>query len=76
MNKTFATHSNIFPNQPEYYKDGAQQVWPNVCFSLIPIFQILFSADDEMDESDEDDIRRQTGLKTVKKKKLRMGIPV
>lgn len=29
-----------------------------------------------MDESDEDDVRRLTGLKTVKKKKLRMGIPV
>ncbi|XP_034023080.1 store-operated calcium entry regulator STIMATE [Thalassophryne amazonica] len=38
--------------------------------------EILFSADDEMDESDEDDIRQLTGLKTVKKKKLRMGIPV
>uniref|UniRef100_A0A3B5QA51 STIM activating enhance n=2 Tax=Xiphophorus TaxID=8082 RepID=A0A3B5QA51_XIPMA len=38
--------------------------------------EILFSADDEMDESDEDDVRRLAGLKTVKKKKLRMGIPV
>uniref|UniRef100_A0A3Q0RP87 STIM activating enhance n=1 Tax=Amphilophus citrinellus TaxID=61819 RepID=A0A3Q0RP87_AMPCI len=38
--------------------------------------EILFSADDEMDESDEDDIRRLTGVKMVKKKKLRMGIPV
>ncbi|KAM6927723.1 store-operated calcium entry regulator STIMATE [Xenentodon cancila] len=38
--------------------------------------EILFSADDEMDESDEDNVRRLTGLKTVKKKKLRMGIPV
>ncbi|XP_061543785.1 store-operated calcium entry regulator STIMATE-like isoform X1 [Phycodurus eques] len=38
--------------------------------------EILFSADDEMDESDEDDVRRLMGLKTVKKKKLRMGIPV
>ncbi|KAM3622386.1 uncharacterized protein V6R79_024085 [Siganus canaliculatus] len=38
--------------------------------------EILFSADDEMDESDDDDVRRLTGLKTVKKKKLRMGIPV
>ncbi|XP_061639518.1 store-operated calcium entry regulator STIMATE-like isoform X3 [Phyllopteryx taeniolatus] len=37
--------------------------------------EILFSADDEMDESDEDDVRRLMGLKTVKKKKLRMGIP-
>ncbi|XP_061730950.1 store-operated calcium entry regulator STIMATE-like isoform X2 [Nerophis ophidion] len=38
--------------------------------------KILFSADDEMDESDEEDVRRLAGLKTVKKKKLRMGIPV
>ncbi|CAB1423400.1 unnamed protein product [Pleuronectes platessa] len=38
--------------------------------------EIIFSADDEMDESDEDDVRRLSGLKTVKKKKLRMGIPV
>lgn len=38
--------------------------------------EILFSADDEMDESDEDDVRRLTGVKMVKKKKLRMGIPV
>uniref|UniRef100_A0A3P9HDV0 STIM activating enhance n=1 Tax=Oryzias latipes TaxID=8090 RepID=A0A3P9HDV0_ORYLA len=38
--------------------------------------EILFSADDEMDESDEDDVRRLTGMKTLKKKKLRMGIPV
>ncbi|XP_015240946.1 PREDICTED: store-operated calcium entry regulator STIMATE-like isoform X2 [Cyprinodon variegatus] len=37
--------------------------------------EILFSADDEMDESDEDDVRRLPGLKMVKKKKLRMGIP-
>ncbi|CAL8336629.1 unnamed protein product [Merluccius merluccius] len=37
--------------------------------------EILFSADDEMDESDEDDVRRLSGLKTVKKKKHRMGIP-
>ncbi|XP_014196581.2 store-operated calcium entry regulator STIMATE isoform X2 [Haplochromis burtoni] len=37
--------------------------------------EILFSADDEMDESDEDDVRRLTGVKMVKKKKLRMGIP-
>ena len=27
-----------------------------------------------MDESDEDDVRRLTGLKSVKKKKLRLGI--
>ncbi|XP_061779781.2 store-operated calcium entry regulator STIMATE isoform X2 [Nerophis lumbriciformis] len=38
--------------------------------------KILFSADDEMDESDEEDVRRLAGLKAVKKKKLRMGIPV
>lgn len=38
--------------------------------------EILFSADDEMDESEEEDVRRLTGLKTVKKKKHRMGIPV
>ncbi|XP_072307775.1 store-operated calcium entry regulator STIMATE [Eucyclogobius newberryi] len=38
--------------------------------------EILFSADDEMDESEEDDVRRLTGLKTVKKKKHRLGIPV
>uniref|UniRef100_A0A674M8Y5 STIM activating enhance n=2 Tax=Takifugu TaxID=31032 RepID=A0A674M8Y5_TAKRU len=38
--------------------------------------EILFSADDEMDESDEDDVRRLTGLKSVKKKKLRLGISV
>lgn len=29
-----------------------------------------------MDESDEDDVRRLAGPKAVKKKKLRMGIPV
>ncbi|XP_076123810.1 store-operated calcium entry regulator STIMATE [Alosa pseudoharengus] len=39
--------------------------------------EILFSADDEMEDSDgDDDIRRLTGHKTVKKKKHRMGIPV
>ncbi|XP_041743611.1 store-operated calcium entry regulator STIMATE isoform X4 [Coregonus clupeaformis] len=38
--------------------------------------EILFSADDEMDDSSEEDVRRLTGLKTVKKKKHRMGIPV
>ncbi|XP_055773193.1 store-operated calcium entry regulator STIMATE-like isoform X1 [Salvelinus fontinalis] len=39
--------------------------------------EILFSADDEMDDSEEEDVRRLTGLKTVKKKKKhRMGIPV
>ncbi|XP_055773194.1 store-operated calcium entry regulator STIMATE-like isoform X2 [Salvelinus fontinalis] len=39
--------------------------------------KILFSADDEMDDSEEEDVRRLTGLKTVKKKKKhRMGIPV
>ncbi|XP_046881439.1 store-operated calcium entry regulator STIMATE isoform X1 [Hypomesus transpacificus] len=38
--------------------------------------EILFSADDEMDDTDEDDVRRLTSHKTVKKKKHRMGIPV
>ncbi|KAG1949342.1 store-operated calcium entry regulator STIMATE [Pimephales promelas] len=39
--------------------------------------QILFSADDEMEDSDgDDDVRRITGLKSVKKKKHRLGIPV
>ncbi|XP_010880114.1 store-operated calcium entry regulator STIMATE [Esox lucius] len=38
--------------------------------------EILFSADDEMDDSEDEDVRRLTGLKTVKKKKHRMGIPV
>ncbi|XP_071228091.1 store-operated calcium entry regulator STIMATE-like isoform X3 [Salvelinus alpinus] len=39
--------------------------------------EILFSADDEMDDSEEEDVSRLTGLKTVKKKKKhRMGIPV
>ncbi|KAK1799861.1 hypothetical protein P4O66_006390 [Electrophorus voltai] len=39
--------------------------------------EILFSADDEMDDSDADeDSRRITGLKPVKKKKHRLGIPV
>ncbi|KAL2091390.1 hypothetical protein ACEWY4_013653 [Coilia grayii] len=39
--------------------------------------EILFSADDEMDDSDgDDDVRRLTGHKAVKKKKHRMGIPV
>ncbi|XP_062401899.1 store-operated calcium entry regulator STIMATE isoform X2 [Sardina pilchardus] len=39
--------------------------------------EILFSADDEMEDSDgDDDVRRLTGHKTVKKKKHRMGIPV
>ncbi|KAM9443947.1 store-operated calcium entry regulator STIMATE isoform 3-T3 [Clarias gariepinus] len=38
--------------------------------------EILFSADDEMEDSDGDeDVRRLTGLKTVKKKKHRLGIP-
>ena len=45
-------------------------------FVFTVVCQILFSADDEMDESDEDDVRRLSGLKTVKKKKHRMGIPV
>ncbi len=39
--------------------------------------QIMFSADDEMEDSDgDDDVRRLTGLKSVKKKKHRLGIPV
>ncbi|KAI2659339.1 Store-operated calcium entry regulator STIMATE [Labeo rohita] len=39
--------------------------------------EILFSADDEMEDSDgDDDVRRLTGLKPVKKKKHRLGIPV
>uniref|UniRef100_A0AAR2JSU2 STIM activating enhance n=1 Tax=Pygocentrus nattereri TaxID=42514 RepID=A0AAR2JSU2_PYGNA len=39
--------------------------------------EILFSADDEMEDSDGDeDVRRLTGLKPVKKKKHRLGIPV
>ncbi|XP_056324317.1 store-operated calcium entry regulator STIMATE [Danio aesculapii] len=39
--------------------------------------EILFSADDEMEDSDgDDDVRRITGLKSVKKKKHRLGIPV
>ncbi|XP_063071033.1 store-operated calcium entry regulator STIMATE-like isoform X2 [Engraulis encrasicolus] len=38
--------------------------------------EILFSADDEMEDSEgEDDVRRLTGHKSVKKKKHRMGIP-
>lgn len=45
-------------------------------FSFSPA-QILFSADDEMEDSDgDDDVRRITGLKSVKKKKHRLGIPV
>jgi hypothetical protein len=44
---------------------------------LLSLSQILFSADDEMDDSEEEDVRRLTGLKTVKKKKKhRMGITV
>jgi hypothetical protein len=43
--------------------------------SLLP--QILISADDEMEESDvEEDLRRLTPLKPVKKKKHRFGLPV
>lgn len=39
--------------------------------------QILISADDEMEESDaEEDLRRLTPLKPVKKKKHRFGLPV
>uniref|UniRef100_A0A8D0CEI7 STIM activating enhancer n=1 Tax=Salvator merianae TaxID=96440 RepID=A0A8D0CEI7_SALMN len=38
---------------------------------------ILISADDEMEESDvEEDLRRLTNLKSVKKKKHRFGLPV
>ncbi|KAL6464406.1 hypothetical protein MHYP_G00267230 [Metynnis hypsauchen] len=38
--------------------------------------EILFSADDEMEDSDGDeDVRRLTGLKPVKKKKHRLGTP-
>uniref|UniRef100_A0A672JZK7 STIM activating enhance n=1 Tax=Sinocyclocheilus grahami TaxID=75366 RepID=A0A672JZK7_SINGR len=45
-----------------------------VCVRKVPI---LFSADDEMEDSDgDDDVRRLTGLKPVKKKKHRLGIPV
>ncbi|KAL7986016.1 hypothetical protein Chor_011182 [Crotalus horridus] len=39
--------------------------------------KILISADDEMEESDvEEDLRRLTNLKSVKKKKHRFGLPV
>ncbi|KPP78695.1 transmembrane protein 110-like [Scleropages formosus] len=39
--------------------------------------EILISADDEMDDSDvEEDMRRLTGLKPIKKKKHRLGLPV
>ncbi|KAG9332641.1 hypothetical protein JZ751_014739 [Albula glossodonta] len=39
--------------------------------------EILISADDEMDESDiEEDMRRLTSLKPIKKKKHRLGLPV
>ncbi|XP_039209815.1 store-operated calcium entry regulator STIMATE-like [Crotalus tigris] len=39
--------------------------------------EILISADDEMEESDvEEDLRRLTNLKSVKKKKHRFGLPV
>ncbi|KAG7472450.1 hypothetical protein MATL_G00108920 [Megalops atlanticus] len=39
--------------------------------------EILISADDEMDESDvEEDMRRLTNLKPIKKKKHRLGLPV
>ncbi|XP_048872142.1 store-operated calcium entry regulator STIMATE [Brienomyrus brachyistius] len=39
--------------------------------------EILISADDEMDDSDvEEDTRRLTNLKPVKKKKHRLGLPV
>ncbi|KAM6121404.1 store-operated calcium entry regulator STIMATE-like isoform 2-T2 [Pterocles gutturalis] len=39
--------------------------------------EILISADDEMEESDpEEDLRRLTSLKPIKKKKHRFGLPV
>lgn len=39
--------------------------------------QVLISADDEMEESEaEEDLRRLTPLKPVKKKKHRFGLPV
>uniref|UniRef100_A0A8C3KBS9 Store-operated calcium entry regulator STIMATE n=6 Tax=Neoaves TaxID=3078114 RepID=A0A8C3KBS9_9CHAR len=39
--------------------------------------EILISADDEMEESDaEEDLRRLTNLKPIKKKKHRFGLPV
>lgn len=39
--------------------------------------EILISADDEMEESDGDeDLRRLTNSKSVKKKKHRFGLPV
>ncbi|KAL8212383.1 UNVERIFIED_CONTAM: hypothetical protein K2H54_044875 [Gekko kuhli] len=39
--------------------------------------EILISADDEMEESDvEEDLRRLTNLKSIKKKKHRFGLPV
>lgn len=48
------------------------------CYSETVIcFQILISADDEMEESDaEEDLRRLTNLKPIKKKKHRFGLPV
>lgn len=48
------------------------------CYSEAVIcFQILISADDEMEESDaEEDLRRLTNLKPIKKKKHRFGLPV
>lgn len=49
----------------------------SICTSSLFPDQILFSADDEMEDSDGDeDVRRLAGLKTVKKKKHRLGIPV
>ncbi|PKU31197.1 transhypothetical protein [Limosa lapponica baueri] len=45
---------------------------------IVPFFvNILISADDEMEESDaEEDLRRLTNLKPIKKKKHRFGLPV
>lgn len=69
----------LTPKSSWFYNDRRKLLF--LCFVFINssqmwFLQILFSADDEMDESDEDDVRRLTGMKTVKKKKLRMGIPV
>lgn len=52
------------------------EIWYNFnCMSFH--LQILISADDEMEESDvEEDLRRLTNLKSVKKKKHRFGLPV
>lgn len=46
--------------------------------NCVSVCQILISADDEMDDSDgEDDLRRLTNSKPLKKKKKhRLGLPV